>query len=786
MWCTLLYFLCLLTTVYADALPSVSSSSSFSTSSTPTSTSSAPTATATGNNHNITLTDASTQILYGMANICNSRSCPATATINPWIATWGQDNVTTNYFTYHSTNQALARESGGVPYLSFTFNGSAIYMYAIASQSSMGVFNISTNGGATYAIVTQTVTSMALTSNHLVWYATGLDPTIQSTLIVRFWANAGGATALNGVDANGASLNVQSFVITQPGGSNPNGLVSSSSTSLSSKASSAAPSSSSTNNDPNAAIYAASTRTAMILGLAIGIPLFFILLVMCCFLCLCLRRRRKNDRSGSDSEKVQRSLSSYLAGGPTRNGISSRHRGGNGVSASVAAGRRRAPATAMSSDDSLNGNGGGGGGALDMRSAAAMPVTGAVRKAHRDADDDDDEEEESPKKELSTDGLFSNYPGYNSRAVNTSATAISTTGKPAQGSQRASSDRKRTIGPLLVPREGLMASGSGVEVPFVLGLGESKKGLQERQTLAEKDERPQSVESYAGGSSGEDGEEEEENTHDDKGGAVTGAGADASAGTAKAVRERERGYDSQALASESGSAPGVSGAAGGGGRGNRLSMAAALGAGLATLPPSSPPHSLARRLPTTSMSSVGAGVGGSVARGFLNAIETYRPARSSESHSRPSNPSAPASESTKALSPRVDNNTPRMAASSSTAQQASGSGAGVAGSSSRRHKEGEIGLESPESPAALFEPSSNDLFDTFGHNRSFHDRHSPMPSTPELMPKVPLEERTGPVAGSSAGGGGGVVNTGRARTGLGLGLVSPAETVDHSHTRPAV
>ncbi|KAG8993155.1 hypothetical protein FRB94_010975, partial [Tulasnella sp. JGI-2019a] len=106
-----------------------------------------------------------------------------------------------------------------------------------------------------------------------------------------------------------------------------------------------------------------------------------------------------------------------------------------------------------------------------------------------------------------------------------------------------------------------------------------------------------------------------------------------------------------------------------------------------------------------------------------------------------------------------------MGTSSSTGQQhsSSGRGVGAGGSSSHQYKEGEVNLESPESPAALF--------DTFGHNWSLHDRHSPMLSMLELMSKVPLEEsQMDSVLESSAESGAGDINTGRARMGLGLGL----------------
>ncbi|KAG8869950.1 hypothetical protein FRB98_002058 [Tulasnella sp. 332] len=714
------------------------------TSSTPSSTSStspAPTSNAISPVvHNTTLTDASALVSYGNGELCTAVSCPATATIDPWTATWGQDNLTTQYFTYHATNQALARESQGIPYLTFNFNGSAVYLYVITNESSLGVFNISTNGGATYDTVSQTVTTPGLEAGHLAWYATGLDPTIQSTLVLRFWADSAGPSISNGPDANGACLNIQSFVITQPG-PDPNSVTSTSSLGSSTTSSAVA---SSTVPNPFPAIYAASNSTAMILGLAIGLPLFFIFLLLLCLFCLCFRRRRQRKyNSGSDSEKHPRSMNSFLAGG-TRSLVPSRHRGGGGPSLAIPAATQRRPPMPRAPSTGSSVNGHGGGSRLGMSAAAAMPAVAAAPRVHRDADDDTEDDLRNPGVEnteggMSSGSLFGKYPGYSPR--------------PPAPPRPDVTSVMMTAGPLLVPREGIASvkSQKASAEPFVLGLGETKKEARARRKFAE---RPMSMESHLGGSSGDEGGEESQADLPPEGSRAVAP--------VPPLPRREVPRDSIDT--------GIS-------KREEVTPAARVG----------------------KASSFRSGAGG----GFVNSIDnnnSHTRLRSSTSITRSHRSDA----AIKVSSPRFDG-APRIQAEPATPITSPdigrhGGAGGTEAGLSVSHDD-----SSSASPNALFEPSPVNLFDDDayggdpGPTPNLLDNHSPMPSTPEPMPKSPLEyynESQYRIRHSSLGGGAGssAVSAGlaripshpvgRERVGLGIGLASPAPTVDGSSRRP--
>ncbi|KAG8904061.1 hypothetical protein FRB99_002332 [Tulasnella sp. 403] len=248
-----------------------------------------------------TYLDTDPQIVYGAADVCSTSSCSSTA-IDPWITTGYEYGTDGTYITFHSTSQQRARESGSVPYLTFRFKGSAIQLYTITSLSSVGVFNVTIDGGVTWDTVYCNVTTDSLSPNHLTWARTNLDTSRTSTLILRFWADAYGPAELDGVDSEGATFNIQSFVVVQPDlGPTSSGsrAATSNGLGLESPTSSADSAFPSEVNEWTHSYISAQNRLALIIGLSIGIPLFLILLVLLALLLAALRRSPPYDGYGS-------------------------------------------------------------------------------------------------------------------------------------------------------------------------------------------------------------------------------------------------------------------------------------------------------------------------------------------------------------------------------------------------------------------------------------------------------------------------------------------------------
>ncbi|KAG8947247.1 hypothetical protein FRC03_001138 [Tulasnella sp. 419] len=227
---------------------------------------------------NVTYDDTVPDVLFGADNVCDSRSCmPGSSP--PWVATRYQDPYTKQFVTFHTTSQRRARDSGGIPYVSFTFQGAAIYLYTITSRSSRCVYNVTLNGGQTWETIRNNFTTGNLTQNRLAWFKEGLDASQQSQFVLRFWANADGWYSLDGVDEEGGSLNLDRLMITQPSNDTTSSPITMSGI------------------DPTATASLSRSHTnnatiPLIVGLSVGIPLLFILLLTLSILWYMSRRQR--------------------------------------------------------------------------------------------------------------------------------------------------------------------------------------------------------------------------------------------------------------------------------------------------------------------------------------------------------------------------------------------------------------------------------------------------------------------------------------------------------------